>query len=544
MTAEPAEPAPTAEAAPTEPAASEEPAPRRSRFPRVPHPRWLRRYLHRPRTRRGFFALLLVVAGVAAALAFGTITAIGWTDTADFCGRCHQMSPELAAYDAGPHRDVPCADCHVEPGIGGWVKAKINGTRQLIEVLTGTYPKPVPPPDHANLPAASETCLTCHSLKKLATTEVVTRTEYASDEANSREFVALMIRPAGGDPADVERSVHWHVLQTVDFGSRDPNVQTVDWVRVTHDDGSVETFIASDQVKTSEDVAPDLADLQSSEPTRRMDCLDCHNRVGHPLPSVRRELDNAMTDGTVDPSLPDVKRQALTILKGSYPTVEAADAAADSLRDFYRLRHPAVASSQSSAIDTAIGEVKLLYRLAATPEMKVTALTYPDNLGHTDFPGCFRCHDGAHFKVVDGKLTSQAIPFKCDTCHTFPQIGGVTSLPMGKAPDSHTDGLWVFNHSKVATSADPGGTSCGTCHAKDYCVNCHRTGAVQVNHDDMLLNHAKVTQVSGAAACAYCHQPAYCARCHAEPVLPETAPTPAATTGLSWPLVVVARASP
>ena len=503
-----------------------------------------RRLLHRPRTRRGFFALLLVVAGVAAALAFGTITAIGWTDTAGFCGRCHQMSPELAAYDAGPHRDVACAECHVEPGVGGWVKAKLNGTRQLIEVLTGTYPKPVPPPDHANLPPPTQTCLTCHSLKKLATTTVVTRTQYASDETNSREFVALMIRPAGGDPADVQRSVHWHVLQTVDYGTKDPATQTIDWVQVQKDGGTVETFVASNQVKAPEDVTPDLTQLRSSEPTRRMDCLDCHNRVGHPIPSVRHELDEAMTAGKVDPALPDVKRQALTILQGSYATLDAADAAADSLRDFYRLRYPTVATKQSGAIDAAIGEVKLLYRLAATPEMKVTARTYPDNLGHTDFPGCFRCHDGAHFKVVDGRLTSDAIPFKCDTCHTFPQIGGVTSLPMGRAPDSHADGLWVFDHSKVARSEDPGGTSCGTCHAKDYCVNCHQTGAVQVSHEGMLLNHAKVTQTSGAAACGYCHQPAYCARCHAEPVLPETVPSPAPTSGLSWPLVVAARASP
>ncbi len=63
-----------------------------------------------------------------------------WTETADFCGRCHTMAPELAAYEAGPHRDVACAECHVEPGIAGWIKAKLNGTRQLVEVVLGTFP--------------------------------------------------------------------------------------------------------------------------------------------------------------------------------------------------------------------------------------------------------------------------------------------------------------------------------------------------------------------------------------------------------------------
>jgi hypothetical protein len=37
---------------------------------------------------------------------------------------------------------------------------------------------------------------------------------------------------------------------------------------------------------------------------------------------------------------------------------------------------------------------------------------YPDNIGHIDSPGCFRCHDDNH-KSKDGKKISQ----DCDTCH-------------------------------------------------------------------------------------------------------------------------------
>jgi nitrate/TMAO reductase-like tetraheme cytochrome c subunit len=523
------EPRPSEETADAADAPEAQPAPRPGSSPR--------RLLHRPRSRRGFFALLLVVAGFAAFAAFGTMTAVTWTETADFCGRCHQMNPELAAYEAGPHRDVACAECHVEPGIAGWVKAKLNGTKQLIQVLTGTFPTPIPPPDHADLPSATDTCLSCHSLGRLATTTVVTRTQYSTDEANTKQFVALVVRPTGGDPTDQGRSVHWHVLQEVDYGSADPNAQTIDWVQVTRDDGTVEQFIASDQVTIPEDVGPDMAHLEEVEPARRMDCLDCHNRIGHPLPNPRRAVDQAMTDGRIDPSLPQIKLQSMNILTAGYPTLDAADAAAASLHDFYRLNYPEVADAKATEIDEAVDEVQLIYRLAATPEMKVTALTYPDNVGHTDFPGCFRCHDGAHFKVVDGAVSTQAIPFKCDTCHTFPQIGEVTSLPMGEAPETHDDGLWVFNHGQVAPAEDPGGTSCGVCHALDYCVNCHQTGAIQVNHDDMLLNHASVTNETGSAACAYCHQPAYCARCHAEPVLPGgNASFADRATGLRWPL--------
>lgn len=188
----------------------------------------------------------------------------------------------------------------------------------------------------------------------------------------------------------------------------------------------------------------------------------------------------------------------------------------------------------------------MLYRLTATPEMRVSAKTYPDHLGHMDFPGCFRCHDGGHYLVKDGVVTNRAIPSTCDACHTFPQLGpAVASLPLGEPPTTHDDGLWVFSHKDVTTELDPGGTSCGECHARDYCVNCHATGAVTVEHDIMATNHAKVIRDQGNTACAYCHQPVYCARCHAEPVLPITSPSSQGTTGqtlpdlptgVSWPL--------
>ncbi len=77
--------------------------------------------------------LLVLVAGFGSALTVGGVAAVGWTETADFCGRCHTMGPELKAHEMSPHREVACAECHVEPGVAGWIKAKVNGTRQLIQ---------------------------------------------------------------------------------------------------------------------------------------------------------------------------------------------------------------------------------------------------------------------------------------------------------------------------------------------------------------------------------------------------------------------------
>jgi hypothetical protein len=516
----------------------------RGRLPRRPRFRL-------PRSRRGIFALLLVGGAFAFGLIWAGVTVIQWTETASFCGRCHQMGSELAAYEAGPHRDVTCGECHVEPGVVGWINSKLNGTRQLIEVITGLYPKPVPPPDHSSLPPVADTCLRCHSLGSLATVNLVTRTTFTEDQDNTRQFVGLMIRPTSGDINDVMQSVHWHVLANVQYRSPDAQAQKIDYVSITKSDGTVEEFIAQDKIGVAQDVGPDVAKIKATETDRTVDCITCHNRAGHPIPNPGLSTDAALTAGLLDPTLPYIKQQAMQILWSAYPDTATADAEVDKLSGFYALNYPSIATTKAAAIDQAKAELKVLYRQSATPDMKVTAASYPDNLGHLDFPGCFRCHDGGHFLIKDGAVTSEVIPYTCDTCHTFPQIGtAIASLPLGQPPSTHADPLYVFNHKDVATSVDPGNQTCGECHARDFCINCHKTGAVTVNHQEMMTNHAAVIRAQGNQACAYCHQPVYCARCHADKVLPVTAPfatgsTGATPPGLRWPLVAaVAGARP
>jgi nitrate/TMAO reductase-like tetraheme cytochrome c subunit len=472
---------------------------------------------------------------------------IQWTETADFCGRCHTMAPELEAYHLGSHRDVDCGECHVEPGVVGWVKSKLSGTRQLVSVVLNTYPTPIEPPDHQLLPSPADTCQKCHSLNDRSFVALRAQTQFQEDEANSRDFVGLMIRPAGGDAFDVGRSVHWHVLSKFAYTSPDANSAVIDYVTSTRDDGTVVEYIAQDKVTVAEDVSADINALKATERNVTLNCYDCHNRVGHDIQNPRANLDYRLSTGVIDPSLPYIKREGMRILWASFADDAAADAAIDQLGTFYKLDYPEVYATKGAQIEVAQDELKLLYRLTATPAMNVTAATYPNNIGHLDWPGCFRCHDGGHLKVVDGVATTETIPSTCNTCHTFPQIGpAVASLPLGEPPSTHTDdALWVFNHKNVAVSLDPGGQSCGECHARDYCVNCHATGAVSVDHDTMLTNHAQVIRTQGNQACAYCHQPVSCARCHANPVLPVTTPNshgPAEgiigdqPVGLSWPL--------
>lgn len=502
---------------------------------KIPHPPW--------RSKRGIFVLFVLVAGFGAAGTMGAVTAVGFSETPAFCGMCHTMDPELKAYAMSPHKEVTCAECHVEPGAAGFIKAKANGTKQLIDIITGQFPTPIEPPDHAKLPAVKDTCLKCHSLEQITENggpvKLILRPRYRPDETNTRESVAVLLRPGGLGEATGARGVHWHVAQSVTYTSGDVRAQKIDLVEFKDGDGTTKQYIAGTQVSVSTDVKPDIERLKTSQTTRLMDCIDCHNRVGHAVASPDQAVDEAMAAGKISADLPFVKRDSVALLNGTYLSLDLADEAFAGLRATYAAKYPLVLKSQDKQINTSIDELKRIYRLIATPTMKVQAKTYPDNLGHQSAPGCFRCHDGAHFLVAKGQITNEKIPSECSTCHTFPQIGtGVTNsslvdkpattslasqladFPLGARPVTHKDKLYVFNHKNVTKSLDPAGTTCAGCHARTYCENCHKSGAVKVNHDTMLYKHASaITAAGGTQSCALCHLPVYCAACHKEPVL-------------------------
>ena len=46
--------------------------------------------------------------------------------------------------------------------------------------------------------------------------------------------------------------------------------------------------------------------------------------------------------------------------------------------------------------------------------MKVTWGTHPNNIGHNDSPGCFRCHDGNHNSKAGKTITND-----CAQCHNL-----------------------------------------------------------------------------------------------------------------------------
>ncbi len=485
------------------------------RFDRV---RSLAERVRPPRTMRGLIALVVVVGGIGTLVAIGSLKAMEWTETEGFCSKCHTMAPEEKAYKLSVHRDVACAECHVKPGFSGLVEAKLNGAKQTLEVLLGTFPKPIPAPDHSKLPDPKDTCMKCHSLGDIAgdgnPTKVIVRPRYRENKANTKETVAVVVRPPELGSKNDPPGAHWHVKQEVEFTSPDEQSREIDWVGVKYKDGRTKQFIARPEINVSSDVRSDINRLKSNETTRRMNCIDCHNRVGHELPSPDQAVDESIASGKISQSLPYIKREGINRLTRRYDSTEEADRAIAGLRGMYAAKYPLVARTRRHQVDEAVRELQLIYGLVATPNMKTVASTYPNNLGHQTSRGCFRCHDGNHYQVAaGGRVLKKTIPWECTTCHTFPQIGRrVSSVSLLGRPPSHEDRLWVFDHKNDASSIDASGTG-------GFCANCHNSGAAKVEHDEMLYRHPEAIEKAGIGACRYCHKAASCARCHKKPVL-------------------------
>ncbi len=443
---------------------------------------WLSRHVKPPRTRRGLLLLVAVVAVTGVVVAVSGVQALHWSETVSFCKQCHTMEPQVKAYEISPHREVPCGECHVKPGVSGWVEAKIGGALQYSKLITGTYAKPIHSPERDKLPSTKDTCEECHSESDLAreggAMNLVLQPQYKSDRSNTKVLTSLIVR--GGNTGDKPgtQGAHWHLDKRIEFSSRgDEEHQKVDWVKVTSKNGKSKEFIARSRVSVSSDVRPEIEKIKRSETTREMDCIDCHNRTGHDIPAPGDEIDDAIAAGKISQDIPYIKREGMSRLKATYPSTEAADRAIKSIRKTYAAKYPLVLKKQDQALNEAIEELTQIYPEVATPAMKVTSKTYPNKLGHKSSQGCFSCHDDGHNQVKKGRVLRKTIPSTCTTCHSFPQVNSeVPNVSLSGKPKDH-NAAWPFNHGKAADTK--GVKGCTTCHQPASCTSCHQGSKIK-----------------------------------------------------------------
>ena len=346
-----------------------------------------------------FGATTVLNIAIASQLTYG---AINYMDSVTFCGQtCHTvMQPEFTAYRNSPHSRVECVKCHIGPGAGWFVKSKLSGVGQVVAVTFHSYPTPIPTPVH-NLRPARETCEQCHWPQKYGEDRVKIIPKYASDEKNTLSKTVLLMKIGGGNNGVGIHGTHLGPGVTIRYRATDAGRQTIPWVQYDKN-GKVTEYATADYK------------ADGSEP-RTMDCMDCHNRPAHSYDLPERGVDKAMNNGSISAGLPFAKKKAVEILKAPYLSREEAEQKIQAaFVKFYQDSYPAIWSARQDEVTQSAKGVWAVYERNIFPEMKVTWGAYPINIGHDDFPGCFRCHDGGHSAKSGDSITQD-----CNACHNL-----------------------------------------------------------------------------------------------------------------------------
>ncbi|HPO15795.1 MAG TPA: NapC/NirT family cytochrome c [Candidatus Hydrogenedentes bacterium] len=360
-----------------------------------------------PNTRRAALTCFIITAFTLFVMAIVTYEGAVYVDSVPFCGKvCHTvMEPEYTAYSLSPHLRVKCVECHVGPGMQGFVESKLAGLKQVAAVALNTCPRPIESPV-TTLRPARDTCEHCHWPEKFTGDRLKVITKFQDDETNSPLKTVLLLHIGGGGTG--QKGIHsWHISpkhQTY-YTPADRKRQSIARVRVVNNDGTEFTF------KTPEDkfTPEQLKDAKE----RRMDCIDCHNRPSHIFKLPATEMDLSMAAGRINPKIPYIKKlgvETLTDAKGGEHDLQQIS---DKVSAFYNEKYPDFLKENKAMVDSAIAEIQAIYKRNVFPKMNLTWGVHPNNLGHELFPGCFRCHDDS-MQSSDGKSVGQ----DCTICHT------------------------------------------------------------------------------------------------------------------------------
>jgi len=357
--------------------------------------------------------LLLLVLSVINIALFTTVIYQGYhyMDKPAFCGTvCHTiMAPEYTAHERSPHADVACVECHIGPGIGGFLKAKFSGLRQLADLVTGSYHRPIPTPVH-NLPPAASTCEKCHWPQRYFGDKKKVFIKYSNKDQKTPEKQEVVLHLGGHDPvSDRFKGVHWHANPDIQiyYQPLKADLTKIGAVKVVRANGTVKMFT--------------LGGKKKNLPWRQMDCIDCHNRPTHIFNDPVKRVDFGLYSKKIDAEIPGIRQDSLTVLRNQYKTRE--EAGKEILPDLKKLQEKRngknFVNQNEKVIAKTAAYLKEEYLANIWPKMKISWGTYRSEIGHQHADkgfGCFRCHDEEHMTESGDTITQD-----CGLCHKEPE---------------------------------------------------------------------------------------------------------------------------
>ncbi len=340
----------------------------------------------------------------------GSYEAFHYTESVEFCGTlCHTvMEPEYTAYQYSAHARVACVECHVGNGANWYVRSKLSGLYQIYAVLANRYPTPIPTPIE-NLRPARETCEQCHWPQKFYTYNQRKEVHFLPDEKNTRWDIHLTLKIGASHSSEgLSEGIHWHINPDIriEYIALDSMRQELPWVRFTNlKTGITKTF--RDRFNQP------ASNLPATVPKRTMDCIDCHNRPSHNYLDPSTFVNNQLIANAIPKNLPEIKSLALELCEPEYETQDSAlYAIADGIKTYYRNNYPELFEKKQLLIQKAIQGLQTIYKQNIFPEMNVRWNVHPNNIGHMNSKGCFRCHNS---NLVNEN--QETISHQCTLCH-------------------------------------------------------------------------------------------------------------------------------
>jgi len=391
----------------------------------------------------GVITLALLTGGIA-----------GWeySNSPEFCGTtCHTMPPQDVAYKASPHANVTCEECHIgRTSFFNQMSRKTQGLHELYYMTFNLYEYPI---RAKALRPARDTCEKCHQPETFSSDSLRVLPRFENDENNTRNDIYLILKTGGGAKREgLGRGIHWHIVNTVEYYATDEWEQEIPYVRVNNDDGSTTEYV---DVESGFDVS-----TMDESKVKTVDCITCHNRVTHEFTIPTESVDTAMSRGVISPDIPQIHQKALDVLYVKYESRDEAFAAFDEVGESYKSTD--YYAGHEEQIASAVQALKDIYDRTVFNDQEVDWSTHPNNLGHVNSPGCFRCHDGKHLNAAN-----EAVRLECNVCHSIPRVAGpddfVTNIEIsrGPEPDSHRNPNWISLHNEAF------GSSCSACHTMD-----------------------------------------------------------------------------
>jgi len=418
-----------------------------------------------------FILPFATLAVVFIAIVFGGIHTWEYTNSPTFCGTaCHTMPPQNVAYKLSPHSNVTCEECHI--GRASFVDQAMRKTQGIKESYYEIFKLYTYPIRAEALRPSLDTCEKCHRPETFVDDSMRVINHFASDRENTKSSIYLIMKTGGGNILlGNARGIHWHTSSKVLYYSDDELSQSIPYVRVYNDDGTYTEY-------TDVESGFDPAKIDESK-LKQMDCVTCHNRITHNFKDPTKSVDESMSSGLIDPSIPLIHQKAVAVLSAKYDTRDEAVKAIAAIEEDYKSNLFDYYSMNGEAIKNAVAEIQAIYDRTVFHDQKIDSTTYPNNLGHITAPGCFRCHDGKHLNA-----NNEAVRLECNLCHAVPVVAKpddfVTKIEIsrGPEPETHFNPNWISMHNQAIgpscsnchTTKDPGGTS-----NTSFCSNsaCH-----------------------------------------------------------------------